>query len=59
MWDITAKILNMLPFRFYYHGKVFHDIIHDPIFSIIKLLGVEITNASDYSWSDLKMTHHG
>ena len=32
---------------------------HDPIFSIIELLGVEITNAYDYSWSDLKITHHG
>ena len=32
---------------------------HDPIISSMKFLDVEITNAYDYSWSNLKMTHHG
>ena len=43
----TATILNMITFRFYSQGKVYHDIMIPS--SIIKLPGVEITNSYDYS----------
>ena len=59
MWvSIIAECWMMITLTFFlsWESWSWH---HDPIFSIMKLLGVETTNFYDYSWSYLKMTHHG